>query len=43
MSAVNPPRRLPGLDLIRLLATVPVVCYHFCIESARAGFAVPAA
>lgn len=33
--------RLPGLDLIRVTAMLPVVCYHFCIESARAGRAVP--
>ena len=32
---------LPGLDVIRLTAMLPVVCYHFNIESARAGHAVP--
>ena len=32
---------LPGLDVIRLTAMLPVVCYHFTIESARAGYAVP--
>lgn len=32
----------PGLDVIRLLALLPVLCYHFCIEAARLGFAVPA-
>ena len=31
----------PGLDLIRLAALLPVLCYHFCIEAARLGFAVP--
>ena len=32
----------PGLDVIRLLALLPVLCYHFCIEAARLDFAVPA-
>ena len=31
----------PGLDVIRLAALLPVLCYHFCIEAARAGFSVP--
>lgn len=31
----------PGLDVVRLAALLPVLCYHYCIESARLGFAVP--
>lgn len=31
----------PGLDIVRLAALLPVLCYHYCIEAARAGFAVP--
>lgn len=31
----------PGLDLVRLGAVLPVLCYHFCIEAARLGFGVP--
>lgn len=42
MSTQTTVRYLPGLDLIRLTAMLPVVCYHFAIESARAGFSVPA-
>lgn len=39
----NPPAHYrPGLDVIRLAALLPVLCYHFCIEAARLGFAVPA-
>ena len=37
-----PARYHPGLDVIRLAALLPVLCYHFCIEAARLGFAVPA-
>lgn len=33
----------PGLDVIRLAALLPVLCYHYCIEAARFGFAVPTA
>ena len=33
----------PGLDVVRLAALLPVLCYHYCIEAARLGFAVPAA
>ena len=31
----------PGLDVVRLAALLPVLCYHYCIEAACAGFAVP--
>lgn len=31
----------PGLDVVRLAALLPVLCYHYCIEAARLGFAVP--
>ena len=31
----------PGLDVVRLGAVLPVLCYHFCIEAAGRGFAVP--
>lgn len=37
----TPAHYRPGLDVIRLAALLPVLCYHFCIEAARAGFAVP--
>lgn len=37
----TPARYRPGLDVIRLAALLPVLCYHFCIEAARFGFAVP--
>ena len=30
-------RYLPGLDVVLLTAMLPVVCYHFTIDSARAG------
>ena len=30
----------PGLDVVRLAALLPVLCYHYCIEAARLGFAV---
>ena len=33
----------PGLDVVRLAALLPVLCYHYCIEAARLGFAVPTA
>ena len=33
----------PGLDVVRLAALLPVLCYHYCIEAARFGFAVPTA
>ena len=33
----------PGLDVLRLAALLPVLCYHYCIEAARLGFAVPTA
>ena len=33
----------PGLDVVRLTALLPVLCYHYCIEAARLGFAVPTA
>ena len=33
----------PGLDAVRLAALLPVLCYHYCIEAARFGFAVPTA
>ena len=39
----TPAHYRPGLDLVRLAALLPVLCYHFCIEAARSGFAVPAA
>ena len=39
----TPAHYRPGLDLIRLAALLPVLCYHFCIEAARLGFAVPGA
>ena len=39
----TPAHYRPGLDLVRLAALLPVLCYHFCIEAARNGFAVPAA
>lgn len=39
----TPAHYRPGLDVIRLAALLPVLCYHFCIEAARLGFAVPAA
>ena len=29
----------PGLDVVRLAALLPVLCYHYCIEAARLGFA----
>lgn len=38
----TPAQYRPGLDVIRLAALLPVLCYHFCIEAARLGFAVPA-
>ncbi|EFB75487.1 acyltransferase family protein [Subdoligranulum variabile] len=38
----TPAHYRPGLDVIRLAALLPVLCYHFCIEAARLGFAVPA-
>ena len=25
----------PGLDVVRLAALLPVLCYHYCIEAAR--------
>ena len=28
----------PGLDVVRLAALLPVLCYHYCIEAARLGF-----
>ena len=31
----------PGLDVVRLAALLPVLCYHYCIEAARLGFSVP--
>ena len=37
----TPAHYRPGLDVIRLAALLPVLCYHFCIEAARVGFAVP--
>lgn len=37
----TPAHYRPGLDLVRLGALLPVLCYHFCIEAARLGFAVP--
>lgn len=37
----TPAHYRPGLDVIRLAALLPVLCYHFCIEAARLGFAVP--
>ena len=39
----TPAHYRPGLDLVRLAALLPVLCYHFCIEAARLGFAVPGA
>lgn len=39
----TPAHYRPGLDVIRLAALLPVLCYHFCIEAARLGFAVPTA
>lgn len=33
----------PGLDVVRLAALLPVLCYHYCIEAARLSFAVPTA
>ena len=39
----TPAHYRPGLDLVRLAALLPVLCYHFCIEASRSGFAVPAA
>ena len=33
----------PGLDVVRLAALLPVLCYHYCIEAARLGFSVPTA
>ena len=38
----TPAHYRPGLDVVRLAALLPVLCYHFCIEAARLGFAVPA-
>ena len=38
----TPAQYRPGLDVIRLAALLPVLCYHYCIEAARLGFAVPA-
>ena len=29
--------------MVRLAALLPVLCYHYCIEAARLGFAVPTA
>ena len=28
----------PGLDVVRLAALLPVLCYHYCSEAARLGF-----
>lgn len=39
--ATIPARYRPGLDVVRLGAVLPVLCYHFCIEAARLGFGVP--
>ena len=37
----TPAHYRPGLDFVRLAALLPVLCYHFCIEAAWSGFAVP--
>ena len=32
-----------AVGVVRLAALLPVLCYHYCIEAARLGFAVPTA
>ena len=40
---MTPRNYRPGLDVVRLAALLPVLCYHYCIEAARLRFAVPTA
>lgn len=37
----TPAHYLPGLDVVRLAALLPVLCYHFCAEAATLGLPVP--
>ncbi|MEG2769520.1 MAG: acyltransferase [Oscillospiraceae bacterium] len=38
---VNSKKRLPGLDLIRIVAAIFICAYHFGVECLTAGIAVP--
>lgn len=41
LKQITPAHYRPGLDVLRLAALLPVLCYHFCAEAATLGLPIP--